>query len=180
MRVFLQKNFNLQQEISINDIQSRLSLLTLHFPKLRILWCQSAYATADLFKDLKQDADEPDVSKALTVTADEASGRDSKYNVTPYDFLMKIPNITVKNVRQILDKVKNLTELTELKTEELTEIIGNQRFSEYIVEFINKEYVPEVKDPEKITSANSIASKLKAGQRKAGFKPKQNYAAKPK
>lgn len=40
-------------EVSIQDVTSRLALLTLHFPKLRILWCQSPYATAELFEELK-------------------------------------------------------------------------------------------------------------------------------
>ena len=41
------------QEINSQDTTSRLTLLTLHFPRLRILWCQSAYATAELFDELK-------------------------------------------------------------------------------------------------------------------------------
>ena len=45
--------FPLSNDISSNDVVSRLALLTLHFPKLRILWCQSPHATAELFEELK-------------------------------------------------------------------------------------------------------------------------------
>lgn len=43
----------MSHNISTNDVTSRLSLLTLHFPNLRIVWCQSPYASAELFEDLK-------------------------------------------------------------------------------------------------------------------------------
>lgn len=35
------------------DLQSKLTLLTLHFPKLGIIWSQSPQATAEIFEDLK-------------------------------------------------------------------------------------------------------------------------------
>ena len=43
----------MSSDVSIQETTSRLSLLTMHFPKLRILWCQSPYATAELFEELK-------------------------------------------------------------------------------------------------------------------------------
>ena len=36
-------------------IQSKLVLLTLTFPRVRIIWSSSPYATAEIFKDLKKD-----------------------------------------------------------------------------------------------------------------------------
>lgn len=36
-----------------NDITSKLQLLTLHFPKLRLVWSPSPFATAELFHELK-------------------------------------------------------------------------------------------------------------------------------
>ncbi|KAK2724192.1 hypothetical protein QYM36_000899, partial [Artemia franciscana] len=35
------------------DITARLQLLTLHFPKLKIIWSPSPYATAEIFEELK-------------------------------------------------------------------------------------------------------------------------------
>lgn len=35
------------------DVQQKLLLLTLHFPKLRIIWSPSPYASAQLFEELK-------------------------------------------------------------------------------------------------------------------------------
>ena len=37
----------------LTDVTSRLQLLTLHFPKLRIVWSPGPYATAEIFAELK-------------------------------------------------------------------------------------------------------------------------------
>ncbi len=42
------------------DITQKLQLLTICFPKLRLVWSPSPYATAQLFEELKQNRDEPD------------------------------------------------------------------------------------------------------------------------
>lgn len=39
-------------------------LLTLHFPRLRIIWSRSLHATADIFRALKSNQDEPDPAVA--------------------------------------------------------------------------------------------------------------------
>jgi ERCC4 domain len=52
-------------DIAPRALQSRLSLLTLHFPTLRILWSRSPRATAELIFALKQRDDEPDPTRAL-------------------------------------------------------------------------------------------------------------------
>jgi len=48
-----QGKYPLGSDVSMQETQSRLTLLTMHFPRLRILWCQSPYATAELFEELK-------------------------------------------------------------------------------------------------------------------------------
>jgi DNA excision repair protein ERCC-4 len=58
--------------IEHTSIQSKLVLLTLAFPRLRIIWSSSPYATAEIFADLKKDSPQPDPEKAALVGA---SGR---------------------------------------------------------------------------------------------------------
>lgn len=48
------------ESMSNADITQKLQLLTICFPKLRIVWSPSPYATAQLFEELKQNRDEPD------------------------------------------------------------------------------------------------------------------------
>nr|KAG5698301.1 hypothetical protein BaRGS_017003 [Batillaria attramentaria] len=45
--------YPMPNEVSLQETTSRLALLTMHFPKLRILWCPSPYATAEIFEELK-------------------------------------------------------------------------------------------------------------------------------
>ncbi|XP_050569688.1 DNA repair endonuclease XPF isoform X2 [Cygnus atratus] len=83
---------SLRQEISSSDVTSKLTLLTLHFPKLRILWCPSPHATAELFEELKQNHPQPDAETAMAITADsETLPESDKYNPGPQDFLLKMP-----------------------------------------------------------------------------------------
>ena len=54
---------------------SKLVLLTVHFPRLRLLWSRSLHATADLFRALKDGRDEPDPLAAAAVGARRAGPR---------------------------------------------------------------------------------------------------------
>jgi hypothetical protein len=54
-------------DIRANATTSKLVLLALHFPRLRIIWSRSLHATADIFRSLKANQDEPDpVTAAAT------------------------------------------------------------------------------------------------------------------
>lgn len=53
---------------------SKLSLLVLHFPRLRILWSRSLHATAEIFASLKANQDEPDETKAVRVGVPSEEG----------------------------------------------------------------------------------------------------------
>lgn len=111
------------------DIFQKLILLTLHFPKLKLVWSPSPYATAQLFEELKLNKDEPDSDKAIVVgTDDGANDLDlitEKYNANIYDFLIRLPGISTRNIGQVLKKVKNLKMLSKMTEVELTELLGN-------------------------------------------------------
>jgi DNA excision repair protein ERCC-4 len=61
-------------DVSPTNIISKLSLLVLHFPRLRIVWSRSLHATADIFLSLKTNQDEPDESKAMRVGVPSEDG----------------------------------------------------------------------------------------------------------
>uniref|UniRef100_H9G7T2 DNA repair endonuclease XPF n=1 Tax=Anolis carolinensis TaxID=28377 RepID=H9G7T2_ANOCA len=103
---------SLYQEISSSDIASKLTLLTLHFPRLRLLWCPSPHATAELFEELKQNRPQPESATAMAITADsETLPELDKYNSGPQDFLLKLPGVSAKNCLTIMNRVKNVAEL---------------------------------------------------------------------
>ncbi len=58
-------------EISTNHVSSKLVLLTLHFPKLRILWCSSPNETAEIFEELKSGMPQPDAQFAMSLKTDQ-------------------------------------------------------------------------------------------------------------
>nr|DBA20308.1 TPA: hypothetical protein GDO54_016015 [Pyxicephalus adspersus] len=136
---------SIHQEISMNDITSKLTLLTLHFPRLRILWCPSPYATAELFEELKQNRPQPDAATAMGITADSETVPESeKYNPGPQDFLLKMTGVNAKNCRAIMNYVKNIAELTTLSLEKLTEILGNSNTAKQLYDFIHGSYTEAV------------------------------------
>ncbi|NXM06223.1 XPF endonuclease, partial [Tyrannus savana] len=132
---------SLQQEISSNDITSKLTLLTLHFPKLRILWCPSPHATAELFEELKQNHPQPDAETAMAVTADsETLPESDKYNPGPQDFLLKMPGVNAKNCRALMNHVRSIAELVTLSKDELAGILGNAANATQLFDFIHLTY----------------------------------------
>ncbi|XP_037007106.2 DNA repair endonuclease XPF [Artibeus jamaicensis] len=129
------------QEISSNDVSSKLTLLTLHFPRLRILWCCSPHATAELFEELKQNKPQPDAATAMAVTADsETLPESEKYNPGPQDFLLKMPGVNAKNCRSLMSHVKNIAELASLPQDKLAGILGNAANAKQLYDFIHTSY----------------------------------------
>lgn len=126
----LQGRFFLSSDASSSakDVAAKLQLLTLHFPHLRLLWCPSPYATAEIFQLLKEGKEEPVVAQAQAITAETNPEVDSdKFNPQIKDFISKLPGITTKNIYSVLNKVSDLSELLSLSKDELTEILGNSR-----------------------------------------------------
>lgn len=116
---------------SAKDVAAKLQLLTLHFPHLRLLWCPSPYATAEIFEMLKNGKPEPVVAQAQAVTAETNPDIDSdKFNPQIKDFVSKLPGVNTKNIYTLLNKVASLVDLMSLSKEALTDILGNSRNAE--------------------------------------------------
>ena len=111
--------------VSITAIQSKLVLLTLAFPRIRIIWSSSPYQTADIFKDLKANFLEPDPAQALRMGAADAED-DVSQNQLPEDLLRGIPGITAKNVKHVMSKVRSVRELCELELPRVQAILNNE------------------------------------------------------
>ena len=129
----LQGKYYYSKDIASTDITARLQLLTIHFPKLRILWSPSPHATAELFEELKQGREEPDAAKAAAMTSDVIDDFNvEKYNPGVYDFVMKLPGVTSKNVFGILNRAENLADLLNFSQDELSEMLGSVQNSELL------------------------------------------------
>ena len=71
---FLQSAGDIGDDVTPNNIISKLSLLVLHFPRLRVIWSRSLHATAEIFASLKANQDEPDEAKAMRVGVPSEEG----------------------------------------------------------------------------------------------------------
>ncbi|TFK24349.1 hypothetical protein FA15DRAFT_669680 [Coprinopsis marcescibilis] len=120
------------------SVQSKIVLLTLSFPRLRIIWSSSPFVTAEIFGDLKRGFAEPDVAKAVAVGAGENGEYDLNGNVgvggnananqnqMGEELLRSLPGITSKNARYVMGKVGSVKELCALSLEGLKEILGDE------------------------------------------------------
>ncbi|XP_048584311.1 DNA repair endonuclease XPF isoform X2 [Nematostella vectensis] len=133
----LQARTSLSGEISIQNVTSKLTLLTIHFPKLRILWCHSPYATAELFDELKMNHPEPDSTVAVNVGTDSSTAADLKYSVGPQDFILKLPGINSKNYRFVMNQTKDIQQLCNLSEAELAKLLGNNISAKALWEFLH-------------------------------------------
>ena len=108
-------------------ITSKLQLLTLHFPRLKLVWSPGPHATAQLFEELKQGREQPDAAKAAQIGMEENKQiAIEKFNPRIQDFVSKLPGITTKNLQSVLSKGQSLDHLNKLTKEELTEMIENK------------------------------------------------------
>ncbi|KAF5177658.1 Dna repair endonuclease uvh1 [Thalictrum thalictroides] len=150
---FLQdKSFSFQSASDIGDdvtptsIISKLSLLVMHFPRLRLVWSRSLHATAEIFASLKANQDEPDETKAMRVGVPSDEGivendvRSENYNTSAVEFLRRLPGVTDSNYRALMDGCASLAELAVLPVERLAELMGGQRAARTLRDFLDAKY----------------------------------------
>jgi len=135
-----EKTFGLQNasdiggEVRKDSIISKLSMLTMEFPTLRILWSKSPHETLKIFKKLKRNHQEVDVEKAIEIGSndqlddllgkegDEDDGNES--NDAAKQMLRKLPGVNANNARNIMNECDSIAELSRLSREELKRIAG--------------------------------------------------------
>lgn len=106
-------------ELSVNDLTSKLVLLCLHFPKLKLIWSCSPNATAEIFLDLKKDAEDPSAA-SLKVLSEGEGFADSSAR----DILLRLPGITNENCRKVMKRFNCLKDLFNCTFVELSNLIG--------------------------------------------------------
>ncbi|KAG9077547.1 hypothetical protein FRC06_008852 [Ceratobasidium sp. 370] len=111
---------------SLYDTQSKLILLTLAFPKLRIIWSSSPYATADIFADLKNNNREPDPVLAISIGAEGTAQGDEAVNQLAEEMLRALPGVSQMNYRTIMNHVGSVREFCELGLGEMQKLMGDE------------------------------------------------------
>ncbi|XP_076181212.1 DNA repair endonuclease XPF-like isoform X1 [Ptiloglossa arizonensis] len=138
-----QGHYYASKDIQNMFITSKLQLLTLHFPRLKLIWSPGPHATAQLFEELKQGNDQPDVTKAAQTGFEENKQMgNEKFNSRIQDFVAKLPGVTTKNIYTILNEGQSLDHLNKLSKEELKEMIGNKNDAQMLYNAFHEKYSP--------------------------------------
>jgi len=110
-----------------SDLQSKLVLLTLAFPKLRIIWSSSPYQTAEIFESLKTQEAEPDPIAAVRIGLEGGqSVEEQSFNREPQDMLRVVPGVTGKNVKNLVAELGSLREVANAEVGELERVVGKE------------------------------------------------------
>lgn len=133
------------------SLQHLLVLLTLAFPRLKIIWSSSPYQTAEIFTELKKNAPEPDPSRAVIIgtggelmdTSDSGSGMPTggiehrTFNLLPQDMLRAVPGVTPQALERLILETENLSEIANMEVEQLDPLVGKEA-ARKIVGFFQK------------------------------------------
>mmetsp|Transcript_31104 Transcript_31104/g.41503 ORF Transcript_31104/g.41503 Transcript_31104/m.41503 type:complete len:897 (-) Transcript_31104:112-2802(-) len=122
-------------EIRGDSICSKMALLTMHFPKLRLLWSRGPHETLKIFKALKQNHDEVDVDKAIEIGSNESldallgsneeiDGEENEINEAARDMLLRLPGININNARKIMNVCDSIAELADMPRDQLRALLG--------------------------------------------------------
>jgi DNA excision repair protein ERCC-4 len=121
-----------------SDLQSKLVLLTLAFPRLRIIWSSSPYQTAEIFESLKTQEAEPDPIEAVRIGLEGGQrAEDQSFNREPQDMLRVVPGVTSKNIKNLIIEMGSLKDIANASVDELEPIVGKEAGGQ-IHRFFNK------------------------------------------
>jgi DNA excision repair protein ERCC-4 len=110
-----------------SDLQSKLVLLTLAFPRLRIIWSSSPFQTAEIFESLKTQEEEPDPIAAVRVGLDkDMRAEDQAFNREPQDMLRVVPGVSAKNLKNLVIEARNIQEVANMSVAELEPAVGKE------------------------------------------------------
>jgi DNA excision repair protein ERCC-4 len=126
-----------------SDLQSKLVLLTIAFPRLKVIWSSSPYQTAEIFEELKKNQDEPDPIKAVQIGLGmDEDPTDRTFNQTPQDMLRSVPGVTNKNMSRLVLEVGNLREVANMTVDEMDPLIGREA-GRRVYKFFNRSVYDE-------------------------------------
>lgn len=121
------------------DLVEKLILLTIHHPKLRLIWSPDTNFTASLFENLKMEQDQPDKAKVASISSQELPPEtfEDCYDIQVREFLLKLPGVNTRNVYSLMNAVPTLADLVEVSLEELEEILHNTRSAELLYQTLH-------------------------------------------
>ncbi|PLN80289.1 putative DNA repair protein RAD1 [Aspergillus taichungensis] len=141
---------------SPKSAQHLIVLLTLTFPRLKIIWSSSPYQTAEIFAELKKNNPEPDPVRAVQIGLDIDFGGDADtgdimaaagfehrtFNLLPQDMLRTVPGVTPPVLERLIVETDNINEIANMSVEQLDPLVGSEA-ARKIVGFFQKSVFEE-------------------------------------
>ena len=128
------------------DLQSKLVLLTLAFPRLRIIWSSSPFQTAEIFEELKRAQDEPDPIRAVQIGLQAGENPEdlnrSTFSLVPQDMMRSVPGVSSAVFNKLVLEVGNIEQLANMEEDELGETVGKEA-ARQIYRFFNRSVYEE-------------------------------------
>ncbi|EFX01926.1 DNA repair protein [Grosmannia clavigera kw1407] len=128
------------------DLQSKIVLLTLAFPRLRIVWASSPYETAEIFERLKAQEPEPDPVAAVRAGLDpNARADDQPFNQEPQEMLAAVPGVTPQNIRTLVAETESIQAVAVMDAAALSPLVGPES-ARQIEGFFKKDIIEDAGD----------------------------------
>jgi DNA excision repair protein ERCC-4 len=123
------------------SVQHLLVLLTLSFPRLKIIWSSSPYQTAEIFAELKKSSSEPDPIRAVQLGLDlditsssshpdgimSAAGIEHRtFNLLPQDMLRAVLGVTPKSLERLILDTDGLYQVANMDVDKLDCLVGKE------------------------------------------------------
>ena len=129
-------------DISQRALGSKLSLLAIHVPRLRIIWSRSPQATADIFLQLKSNQEEPNLEVAQAVGVPEDPhlrnlSEPNAINQPAIDVLQKLPGVLQSNWRGLARKAESLSQLASMSEQELRDVMKSSKGAKALYNLLN-------------------------------------------
>lgn len=133
---------DLPRFVGPNHLISKIAMLVLKFPKLRLLWSRSMQMTAEIFASLKALEPEPVLEVAQRVGVPDADGEVHKLvqddlNDAAVDLLRRLPGITDRNYRKVIAKVDSIRTLCDMSEEEIAAVLEDVRQAKTLYTFLH-------------------------------------------
>ncbi|RYP68298.1 hypothetical protein DL770_008461 [Monosporascus sp. CRB-9-2] len=129
-----------------SDLQSRLVLLTLAFPRLRVVWSSSPHQTAEIFEALKAQQPEPDPVAAVRAGLDNNRAGDQQdpsqqaFNLEPHEMLGVVPGVTPKNLKNLTLEAESVHDVANMSVADLEPLVGKEA-ARLIFGFFNRNLI---------------------------------------
>ncbi len=137
-KFMLQLSDDIGDDISTKNITTKLSMLVLHFPRLRILWSRSPLQTVDLFEKLTKGCPPVNIEKALSIGSTGAMSeelQEGRLNRLSVDFLLKLPGVNERNFRALMRATTCVSGIQRMERDRLNNAMG-ERNAERLHKFL--------------------------------------------